>query len=89
MKKLLLLSIVFLTACSDSGVTDLEEFIAQTTAKPKGRIAPLPEFQPYSAFIYSASAMRSPFESPVAFEALTSRIDDTVDAPIKIVQSKP
>jgi type IV pilus assembly protein PilP len=81
MKKLLLLSIVFLTACSDSGVTDLEEFIAQTTAKPKGRIAPLPEFQPYSAFIYSASAMRSPFESPVAFEALTSRIDDTVDAP--------
>ncbi|WP_283788991.1 pilus assembly protein PilP [Bermanella sp. WJH001] len=81
MKKLLLLSVIFLAACSDSNTSDLEEFIAQTTAKPKGRIAPLPEFKPYSAFIYSASAMRSPFESPVAFEELNNRMDDTVDAP--------
>jgi len=81
MKRLFLLSFIFLAACSDSSVSDLEEFIAQTTAKPKGRIAPLPEFKPYSAFIYSASAMRSPFESPVAFEEMSSRIDDTVDAP--------
>ena len=77
MKILLLLSVVFLVACSESNVGDLEEFIAQTTAKPKGRIAPLPEFKPYSAFIYSASAMRSPFESPVVFEEMTSRVDDT------------
>ncbi len=81
MKKLLLLSVILLAACSDSNTRDLEEFIAQTTAKPKGRIAPLPEFKPYSAFIYSASALRSPFESPVAFEQLSSRVDDTVDAP--------
>lgn len=81
MKKLLLLSVIFLTACSDSNVADLEEFIADTTAKPKGRIAPLPEFKPYSAFVYSASAMRSPFESPVAFEELSRQVDDTVDAP--------
>ncbi|MGR6872098.1 pilus assembly protein PilP [Pseudomonas sp. HK3] len=81
MKRLLLLSVIFLAACSDSNTRDLEEFIAQTTAKPKGRIAPLPEFKPYSAFIYSASALRSPFESPVAFEQLSSRVDDTVDAP--------
>jgi type IV pilus assembly protein PilP len=81
MKRLLLLSVVFLTACSESNVADLEEFIADTTAKPKGRIAPLPEFKPYSAFIYSASAMRSPFESPVAFEEMSTRVDDTVDAP--------
>ena len=86
MKKLLLLSIILLAACSDSNVTDLEEFIAQTTAKPKGRIAPLPEFKPYSAFIYSASALRSPFESPVAFEEMTNVVDDTVDAPN---QSRP
>lgn len=81
MKKLLLLSVIFLAACSDSSTGDLEEFIAATTAKPKGRIAPLPEFKPYSAFIYSASALRSPFESPVAFEELSSRVDDSVDAP--------
>lgn len=81
MKKLLLLSVIFLAACSDSNTVDLEEFIAQTSAKPKGRITPLPEFKPYSAFIYSASALRSPFESPVAFEELSNRVDDTVEAP--------
>ncbi|NVK37884.1 MAG: pilus assembly protein PilP [Gammaproteobacteria bacterium] len=87
MKNLLLLSIVFLVACSGSSdISDLENFVADTTAKPKGRIAPLPEFQPYSAFIYSASAMRSPFESPVAFEELNNRMDDLVDAPD---QSRP
>ena len=81
MKKLLLLSVIFLVACSDSNTGDLEEFIAQTSAKPKGRITPLPEFKPYSAFIYSASALRSPFESPVAFEEMSNRVDDTVEAP--------
>lgn len=82
MKYLLLLSTIFLVACSGgSDISDLEDFVADTTAKPKGRIAPLPEFKPYSAFIYSASAMRSPFESPIAFEELNSRIDNTVDAP--------
>ncbi|MFT5591990.1 MAG: type IV pilus assembly protein PilP [Oceanicoccus sp.] len=84
MKRLLLLSIIFLAACSDSNTSDLQEFIAETTAKPKGRIAPLPEFKPYSAFIYSASALRSPFESPVAFEELSNRVDDTVDPPSQV-----
>lgn len=81
MKRLLLLSVIFLAACSDSNTSDLQGFIAETTAKPKGRISPLPEFKPYSAFIYSASALRSPFESPVAFEELSTRVDDTVDPP--------
>lgn len=82
MKNLLLLSVVFLVACGgQSDIQDLEEFVAATTAKPKGRITPLPEFKPYSAFIYSASALRSPFESPVAFEQMSSQFDNTVDAP--------
>ncbi len=87
MRYFLLLSVVFLTACSGgSGFSDLETFVSETMAKPKGRIAPLPEFKPYSAFIYSASALRSPFESPVAFEEMNNRVDDLVDAPD---QSRP
>lgn len=82
MKKLVLLSFIFLSACTGgTDVADLEQFVADTTAKPRGRIKPLPEFKPYSAFIYSASAMRSPFESPVAFEEMAGRFEDNVGAP--------
>jgi len=82
MKKLILSSFVFLTACTGgSEVEDLQEFVADTLNTQRGRIQPLPEFQPYSAFVYSASALRSPFESPVAFEELASSQANTVDAP--------
>lgn len=82
MRNLIILSMVFLVACSGGAdVVDLEQFVADTSSKPRGKIQPLPEFKPYSAFIYSASAMRAPFESPVAFEAMSSRFEDSVDAP--------
>lgn len=75
MKRIFLLSVFFLvTACSgQSDISDLQEFVAATTSKPKGRIQPLPEFKPYSAFVYSASALRSPFESPVAYEEMNHK----------------
>lgn len=82
MKKIVLVSFILLAACSGgTDIADLEQFVAEATAKPRGRIKALPEFQPYSAFIYSASGMRSPFESPVAFEGLAERFADSVEAP--------
>jgi type IV pilus assembly protein PilP len=82
MRILTLISFIFLSACGGgSDVSDLEVFVVDTTAKPKGRIKPLPEFQPYSAFIYSASALRSPFESPVVFEEMASRFTAQAEAP--------
>ena len=82
MKQLLLLSLILLTACSQqSDIADLQEFVAKTTNKPKGRIQPLPEFKPYSAFVYSASALRSPFESPALFEELSRKVASSVNAP--------
>ena len=82
MKILVLFSFIFLAACSGgTDIADLEKFVADTAAKPRGRIKPLPEFQPYSAFIYSASAMRSPFESPMVFEEMAERYTDSVAAP--------
>ncbi len=82
MKKLILISFIFLSACSGgSDVSDLEIFVADTTAKPKGRIKPLPEFQPYSSFVYGASGLRSPFESPVAYSEISSRVASMVEPP--------
>lgn len=83
MKKILLLSFVLLGGCSGSDITDLEEFVRDTSEKPRGRIKALPEFKPYSAFAYSASALRSPFESPAAFDASEDIGLDLVDAPDK------
>lgn len=81
MRLLILLSFILVTGCSDSNLSDLESFVRDTADKPRGRIKPLPEFKPYSAFAYSASALRSPFESPVAYEESTGQVLDLVDAP--------
>ena len=43
---------------------DLQGFMDEVEARPKGRIAPLPEFRSYEAFAYSAANLRSPFEPP-------------------------
>jgi type IV pilus assembly protein PilP len=49
-----------LGACS-GGQSDLEKWIAETKAKPGGRIEPLPEVKPYETFTYTAGNLRSPF----------------------------
>ncbi|MNN29159.1 Pilus assembly protein, PilP [compost metagenome] len=55
-----------LTACDGSGdFSDLQAYMNEVRAKPKGVIEPLPQFQPYEAFTYSAAAMRHPFQPPV------------------------
>jgi type IV pilus assembly protein PilP len=39
--------------------------MAAVEHKPKGQIEPIPTFTPYSPFIYSAAALRSPFTRPL------------------------
>ncbi|RMF17861.1 MAG: pilus assembly protein PilP [Gammaproteobacteria bacterium] len=54
-----------LSGCGGSGdFSDLEAFVAEVKARPKGRIEPLPEFKVYQAFTYSAANLRSPFQPP-------------------------
>ncbi|EAT12424.1 pilus assembly protein PilP [Bermanella marisrubri] len=90
MKKLVISSLVLLTACSSGTDTDdLQSFVSETLNTQRGRIQPLPEFQPYSAYVYSASALRSPFESPVVFEEMASQMDNAVDAPDESRRKEP
>ncbi|MBO3278180.1 type 4a pilus biogenesis lipoprotein PilP [Pseudomonas schmalbachii] len=63
---LVLLSLAGCGANNDFG--DLQAFMDEVRARPKGNIEPLPKFQPYEAFTYSASAMRSPFQPPVKID---------------------
>ena len=44
---------------------DLQGYMDEVRARPKGRIEPIPSFQPYEAFTYSAANLRSPFQPPI------------------------
>ena len=70
---LLAVSLAFLiVGCSsDDKYANIRGFMAEVEAKPKGSIAPLPEFEPYQAFTYGAANMRSPFEPPIIVPAKT------------------
>ncbi|WP_408004272.1 type 4a pilus biogenesis lipoprotein PilP [Zestomonas carbonaria] len=62
-----------LAGCGGGGdFSDLQAYMDEVRARPKGSIEPLPKFQPYEAFTYNASALRSPFQPPVKID-LTSR----------------
>jgi type IV pilus assembly protein PilP len=54
------LSFSGLAACSGRDA-DLNRFVEATKKEPGGRVEPLPEVRPYDSYVYSSSAMRSPF----------------------------
>ena len=65
-------AVLVLAGCGGGGeFQDIRQFMDEVNAKPKGRIAPLPEFQQYTAFTYGASDRRSPFEPPVVVPPMT------------------
>jgi type IV pilus assembly protein PilP len=71
-RPLLFVPVMFLAACGGSGdFEDLNAFMAEVKAKPKGHIEPIPTFQPYKAFSYGATALRGPFTKPVAIKEIT------------------
>src|SRR5690606_22237954 len=47
---------------------DLRAYMDEVRTRPKGSIEPLPKFQPYEAFTYSAASLRSPFQPPVKID---------------------
>lgn len=83
-----------LTACSQgSGFSDLDQFMAETRAKPRGFVEPLPEFKSYEAFTYSAADRRAPFEPPVDVQLTmmdedpASDIEPDLDRPKEVLEN--
>ncbi len=64
----LLLASVLSGCMGGDDFSDLQSFMDQERARPKGSIEPLPKFQPYEAFTYSAAALRSPFQPPIKID---------------------
>jgi type IV pilus assembly protein PilP len=48
-------------ACNQS-MSDLQQFVDQTKAKPPGRVEPIPPFVPYQNFEYTSQNLRDPFK---------------------------
>ena len=63
--------LLMLSGCSGGDFSDLQSFMEDVRARPKGSIEPVPKFQPYEAFTYTASAMRSPFQPSVKIDILS------------------
>ncbi|MDR9423778.1 MAG: pilus assembly protein PilP [Marinobacter sp.] len=83
-----------LTACSQGdGFSDLDKFMADTRAKPRGHVEPLPEFQAYEAFSYSAADMRPPFEPPIEVQLTAidkqpaSEVEPDLDRPREVLEN--
>ena len=64
LKIVLLVSLLSGFAAGDQ-FADLRVFMKEVENKPRGSIAPLPEFESYQAFTYGAANQRSPFEPPI------------------------
>lgn len=57
--------VLLLTACSGGSETaQLQQRLTAIAEQPGGEVEPLPTFEPYEAFTYSAASLRSPFELP-------------------------
>jgi len=57
------LAVALLTSC-EAKVDDLQVFIAEVKQNTTVNIEPYPEFESKPTFIYSADALRSPFQRP-------------------------
>jgi len=62
----LAVALLALAGCSlDGNYSDLRQKMTEVKHQPKGQIEPIPTFTPYSPYVYSAAAQRSPFARPV------------------------
>ncbi len=54
-------SVLLLAGCANDDFDDLNKYIAEVKAKPKGTIAPLPEIKVVEPFIFKPDGLRDPF----------------------------
>jgi type IV pilus assembly protein PilP len=90
MKKIIVLILTStLAACGlSSGTSDLKKFVGEVMNQPRGVIEPLPVFEPYEAFSYSATGLRSPFDLPVNLDSVVKTTAPISDVKPDLNRSK-
>jgi type IV pilus assembly protein PilP len=54
---------LILSGCASTDISDLDQYVQETLARPGGRVEPLPEIRPYEAHAYQSGELdaRDPF----------------------------
>jgi type IV pilus assembly protein PilP len=63
---LVLSSVLFssvLISCSNDDFSDLQQYISEVKARPKGTIEPLPEMKTVEPFVFKPEGLRDPFKA--------------------------
>lgn len=85
MKSLLMIGIVFssflLSSCMLEKNSELKAFVDEVRARPAGKIEPLPDFDEYDSFTYSAAGIRSPFRLILASKEESSASGESTVLP--------
>jgi type IV pilus assembly protein PilP len=69
----MILATLLLAGCGGGDqFADIRNFMTEIENKPRGSIAPLPEFESYTTFTYGAANQRSPFEPPIVVSTKSS-----------------
>ena len=55
--------LTLLVGCGDSGFSDLEQYVKEVKARPKGNIEPLPEMKTIEPFVFKPEGLRDPFKA--------------------------
>ncbi len=65
----LAVGVALLSGCSvNLGFEDLDRFMAEADKRPGGPVDPVPVFEAYEAFTYSAANRRDPFSPPIQID---------------------
>ena len=76
---LFICAVLGLSGCGAShDFSDLQAYMDEVRARPKGSIEPLPKFQPYESFTYSAASMRNPFQPPIKIDMTKASLKDSL-----------
>ncbi|MCX8048594.1 MAG: pilus assembly protein PilP [Methylohalobius sp.] len=57
----IVLGCMMLAGCGGRDLSDLEAYVAEVKARPKGAIEPMPEIKPSETFVFDPEGLRDPF----------------------------
>jgi len=85
-----------LSACTGNPTADLETYVEDVKSQQKSSIEPLPEFEPFKSYEYTAGELRDPFTPPVfshapatVAQATGSGIKPDFDRPTEPLEEYP
>ncbi len=85
--KLIFLFVMMLTGCNKEN--DLVAYVQEVNKRPSSQIEPLPPVRVFEDYVYSASALRSPFQPPMVDLKVAKGKGPDVNRPKEVLEAFP